>query len=98
MTLVRPRLTDFYGILLAQAQIDFAIPFFEEDIPLYVDPFLLWRSPSQVDQALHTSLINAFNYLGVLVAKGREEQAIATLILASECNEVGLGSSRTRQG
>jgi hypothetical protein len=27
MALVRPRLTDFYGISAAQAEIDFAIPF-----------------------------------------------------------------------
>lgn len=96
--IIRPRLTDHHGILLPQAELDFAIPFFDEDIPLYVDPFLLWRSPSQVDQGLHTSLINAFNHLGVLVAKGHEDRAIATLIAASECDEVGLGSSAKRQG
>jgi hypothetical protein len=59
---------------------------------------LLWRSPSQQDQALHTSLINAFNHLGQLVAKGEEQRAIANLITASECDEVGLGSSATRHG
>lgn len=96
--IVRPRLTDHHGILLPQAELDFAIPFIDEDIPLYVDPFLLWRSPSQVDQGLHTSLINAFNHLGALVVQGREGEAIATLIAASECDEVGLGSSTTRQG
>jgi hypothetical protein len=96
--LIRPRLTDHYGILVAQDQLDFAIPFLDEDIPLYVDPFLLWRSPSQMDNALHTSLINAFNYLGVLSSEGKENQAAATLIAASECDEVGLGSSSTRRG
>lgn len=98
MALIRPRLTDHYGIPAAQAELDFAIPFLEEDIPLYVDPFLLWRSPSQLDQALHTSLLNAFNHLGSLVASGREAEAVSTLITASECYEVGMGSSATRQG
>jgi hypothetical protein len=98
MALIRPRLTDHHGILLAQAELDFAIPFFDEDIPLYVDPFLLWRSPSQQDQTLHTGLINAFNHLGRLVAKGEDQQAIARLIVASECDEVGLGTSAKRQG
>jgi hypothetical protein len=56
MPLIRPRLTDYYGLMLPQAQLDFAIPFFDEDIPLYIDPFLLWRSPSQQDNALHTNL------------------------------------------
>jgi len=98
MTLVRPRLTDFYGILLAQAQIDFAIPFLDEDIPLYVDPFLLWRSPSQQDQALHTSLINSFNRLGYLAKNKREKEALDLIVRLSECDEVGLGQSRTRKG
>lgn len=98
MTLIRPRLTDYYGILAPQADLVFAIPFFDEDIPLYVDPFLLWRSPSQQDQTLHTGLINAFNNLGYLVNNGEENQAITTLIAASECDEVGLGSSSKRRG
>ena len=98
MALIRPRLTDYHGIMLPQAELDFAIPFFDEDIPLYVDPFMLWRSPSQQDNALHISLINSFNHLGFLAGNGKEPQAIETLIAASECDEVGLGSSATRRG
>jgi len=96
--LFNPRLTDHYGVSASQADLDFAIPFFKEDIPLYVDPFMLWRSPSQQDQALHTGLINAFNHLGYLNRKGRQEAALKTLITASECDEVGLGLSATRKG
>lgn len=96
--LINPRLTDFHGIAAPQTTLDFAIPFFREDIPLYLDPFLLWRSPSQQDQALHTSLINAFNHLGHLVQKGEADRAASTLIMASECDEVGLGTSATRKG
>ncbi len=59
MPLVRPRLTDHFGIALRQEEIDFAIPFLDEDIPLYVDPFLLWKSPSQQDNALHTAITNS---------------------------------------
>lgn len=98
MPIVRPRLTDFHGILLPQATTDFAIPFLDEDIPLYVDPFLLWRSPSQQDQALHTSLINSFNHLGHLMTQGQESEAVDLLVALSECDEVGLGLSRTREG
>lgn len=96
--LIRPRLTDHYGIHAAQADLDFAIPFLDEDIPLYLDPFMLWMSPSQQDQSLHTGLVNAFNHLGLLAAQGKENQAIATLVIASECDEVGLGTSLTRKG
>jgi hypothetical protein len=51
-----------------------------------------------MDQSLHTGLVNAFNHLGFLAANGNESQAIANLIAASECDEVGLGSSATRHG
>ena len=66
MNLIRPRLTDYYGINKSQSYLDFAIPFFDEDLPLYVDPFLLWKSPSQQDNALHTTITNSFNYLNYL--------------------------------
>ncbi len=77
---------------------DFAIPFLDEDIPLYLDPFLLWKSPSQQDNALHTAITNSFNHLGYLTNKGNESEAIKILIKASECYEVGLGDSRRRIG
>ena len=98
MPLVSPRLTDFHGVHLPQADLAFAVPHFDEDIPLYLDPFLLWASPSQQDQALHTSLINAFNQLGYSYRSGNEDAALDTLIRASECDEVGLGSSAKRKG
>ncbi len=98
MALVRPRFTDHYGVSLAQSDLDFAVPLLQEDIPLYVDPFLLWRSPSQQDQALHTALVNSFNRLNWLLQKGRESEAVSNLILASECDEVGLGVSATKKG
>ncbi len=98
MALVRPRLTDHFGIPLAQAKVDFAIPFLDEDIPLYVDPFLLWRSPSQQDQSLHTAMVNSFNHLGLLAKKGKKDEATKIIIALSECDEVGLGLSKTRKG
>jgi hypothetical protein len=42
LVLIRPRLTDHHGIDAAQVDLDFAIPLLDEDIPLYVDPLLLW--------------------------------------------------------
>jgi len=98
LSIVRPRLTDYYGIGVNQAELDFAIPFLDEDIPLYVDPFLLWASPSLQDNSLHTAVVNSFNHLGYLAKKGHPENAINTLISVSECDEVGLGTSRTRRG
>jgi hypothetical protein len=82
----------------SQEQVSFAIPLLDEDLPLSVDPFLLWKSPSQQDNSLHAQIINSFNYLGALYLKGRKEEAIDLLIRHSECDEVGLGNSRSRKG
>lgn len=98
MTIIRPRITDFHEIYKPQSELDFAIQFFDEDIPLYIDPFLLWKSPSQQDQALHTTIINSFNYLNFLLKKGKKNEAIVNLINLSECSEVGLGVSKSRKG
>ena len=98
MAIIRPRLTDYFNILVSQEETDFAIPFMDEDIPFCLDPFLLWRSPSMQDTSLHAMLVNSFNYLGFLVNKGKEKTAREILIKASECDEVGLGFSGTRHG
>lgn len=98
VNIIRPRLTDHHGIHKSQSELDFAIQFFDEDIPLYVDPFLLWKSPSLQDQALHTAITNSFNHLNYLVKKKRGDEAVSTLIKLSECEEVGLGVSKTRKG
>jgi hypothetical protein len=96
--LIRPRLTDHFGVHKSQAELDFVIQFLDEDLPLYVDPFLLWKSPSQQDQALHTSIVNSFNHLNYLTKKGKRDAAIETLVELSECSEVGLGLSNSRRG
>ena len=98
MSIIRPRLTDFHNIPITQEEVDFAIPFLDEDIPLYLDPFLLWKSPSMQDTALHLSITNSFNHLSHLVNKGNEKDAIDLIIRASECDEVGFGNSKTKTG
>lgn len=96
--IIRPRLSDYYNIPLLQAEVDFAIPFMDEDIPLYVDPFLLWKSPSQMDNMQHIGILNSFNSLGQMYIDGKCEDAITNLVFLSECDEVGLGLSKTRKG
>lgn len=97
-TIVRPRLNDYHGILLLQDKVDYAIPFIDEDIPLYVDPFLLWKSPSQMDNGIHSTILDSLNYIGYLAEKGLGTEAVKQLIVASECDAVGLGSSKSRKG
>ena len=98
MGIIRPRLNDYHNLPFTQADVDFAIPYLDEDIPLYLDPFLLWKSPSQQDHGLHILLTNCFNYLGHLTNSGKEDIALDILIKSSECNEVGLGLSKRRHG
>ena len=100
MPIVRPRLIDYYSIPVTQEEVDFAIPFLDEDIPLYLDPFLLWKSPSQQDNALHLMLINTFNKLGAMYLKNDDkgELLVDILVELSECSEVGLGSGKTKKG
>jgi len=98
MALIRPRLNDHYGLAFTQEEVDFAIPFLDEDLPLFVDPFLLWKSPSMQDQSLHTALVSCFNHFGHLSKTGKQDQAIDALVQISECKEVGLGSARDKRG
>jgi len=95
--IIRPRLNDYHGLFFTQEEVDFAIPFLDEDIPFYLDPFLLWKSPSQQDNSLHALITNSFNYLGSLYLKD-PKKAIEILKEISECNEVGLGNSKTKHG
>ncbi|MCW8934505.1 MAG: hypothetical protein OQK98_07250 [Gammaproteobacteria bacterium] len=96
--LIRPRFTEFNDVHVPQHELDFAIPFLNEDIPLYIDPFLIWKSPSLSDKGLHQMIIAAFNNLGALTKSGHIDKAVEQLVLASECDEVGLGNSATRKG
>lgn len=48
-----PRLIDVFGVHFTQEEVDFAIPKLHEDIPLYVDPFLLWASEKANYRVLH---------------------------------------------
>jgi len=97
MNIIRPRLNDFFDLPFRQEDVDFIIPFIGEDVPFYIDPFLLWKSPSQQDNSLHLNLINNFNFLGHQFLKGAKD-SIDILINCSECNEIGLGTSKLKTG
>lgn len=94
MVLIRPRLTDYHHIYIPQSELDFAIPFFEEDIPLYVDPFLLWKSPSYQDRSLHGSIVNSFNHLGYLKRGGKIKTLTLSSLLGPNAMRLGLGFPR----
>ena len=68
------------------------------DTPLYVDPFLLRKSPSLQDNSLHTALVASFNHFGRVALDGNRDRAIDGLIRISECSEAGLGSAVNKKG
>lgn len=39
MSLVRPRLVDHFDLPIVQEDVDFAIPYLDEDVPLCLTPF-----------------------------------------------------------
>lgn len=96
--ILRPRLTDYHGVHVSQENLDFVIPFLDEDVPLCIDPFLLWRSPSQHYNALHVEVITAFNKLAREFTSTGNPALTALVQEISECSEIGLGFSRTRKG
>ncbi len=96
--MLRPRLTEHHGINLSQEKVDFLIPFLGEDIPLCIDPFLLWKSPSQHYQSLHNLVVGAFNSLGYAYFKGEKQLTKSVLVALSECDELGLGFSSKGKG
>ncbi|HEY2851217.1 MAG TPA: hypothetical protein VGJ18_00125 [Gemmatimonadaceae bacterium] len=97
-SLIRPRLNDYYELPFTQEQVNFAIPLLDDDVPLFVDPFLLWKSPSQQDRSLHREALAAFDRIARGGVSGDREKAIQQLIAISECAEAGLGSAKQKKG
>ena len=49
---IRPRLNDVFNLPFTQEEADFAIPFLDEDLPLFLDPFLLSVPPKILPLAI----------------------------------------------
>lgn len=55
--IVNPRLSDVFGLVIRQDEVDFVVPHLREDLPLYLDPFLLWKSEDPQHRQLHADLL-----------------------------------------
>jgi len=55
--IVYPRLSDVFGLIIRQDEVDFVAPHLREDMPLYLDPFLLWKSDYPQCRPLHADLL-----------------------------------------
>ena len=97
--LVNPRLSDVFGLVIRQDEVDFVVPHIREDLPLYLDPFLLWKSDEPQYQALHTTLLGFVERVRKHVVEGRTVKARALLAEVSEPVELGLGyASGSKRG
>ncbi|SRR6266508_6040334 len=72
---VNPRLIDYFDLGFTQDDVDFAIPHLKEDIPLYIDPFLFWKSDREDYQYHHSELLAFFERLRQDVLSGRRLKA-----------------------
>lgn len=98
MGTANPRLIDVFGAEFTQEDVDFAIPRLEQDIPLYVDPFLLWASDSPEYMHWHSVIVEFCHRIAVLSIRAPDEARR----LLSGCREdasLGLGyGARSRNG
>src|SRR6266436_2658960 len=94
-----PRLIDVFGSNFTQDDVEFAIPKLQEDLPLYVDPFLLWNSSKDEYRVLHEQLLDFFRVLSLRVRKGDVSGAAQLLAGCEEPRAMGLGyASGTKRG
>lgn len=89
--LANPRLSDLFDLVIRQDQVSFVIPHVREDLPLALDPFLLWQSESTEYQDLHKHLISFADFVCGEAAAGRTGHAMMALGGVMELAELGLG-------
>ncbi len=81
-----------------QDQVDFVIPRLDEDLPLCIDPFLLFKSRDESVRQLHRSLIGVFNE-GIKLYESNRLTEFRQLIGFPEVSEIGMGySEHSQQG
>jgi hypothetical protein len=78
---------------LSQFKVDFVIPRSGVDIPLGIDPFLLYKSRNPLFAALHSIVLKTFN-AGIEALRRRERSSACYLFDLPEVSEVGLGYTK----
>lgn len=81
---------------VSQFEVDFVIPRLGSDLPLGIDPFLLYKSRHNDLSELHDSIINVFATAIELVSNAKYSQAEA-LLHFPEVSEIGFGYSESNK-
>jgi hypothetical protein len=76
-----------------QFEVDFVIPRVGIDIPIGIDPFLLFKSRDIILSELHSLILKAFNK-GIELVRTDNKQAAQKLFDFPEVAEIGLGYAR----
>lgn len=85
-------------INLSQQDVDFLIPKLDKDVPLAIDPFLLYKSKNQEYKALHSKILDVFNEGIKLFDLGKKFDT-ERIIDFPEVKEIGLGYGKnTKRG
>jgi hypothetical protein len=78
---------------VSQFEVDFVIPRVGIDLPMGIDPFLLFKSRDVALSELHSTILEAFNYGVDLVRKEQTDDA-RYLFKFPEVSEIGLGYTK----
>ncbi len=78
---------------ISQFEVDFVIPRLGVDIPVGIDPFLLFKSKDPELSTLHTSILSVLNQ-GVRHIRSREFGEAKELLTFPEVPEIGLGYTK----
>jgi hypothetical protein len=79
---------------ISQYEVDFVIPYVGADIPLGIDPFLLYKSRDPKFAKLHSQVLDAFNY-GVNLVRHKKFREAENHFKYPEVKEIGFGYSKT---
>src|SRR5438128_1204615 len=78
---------------VSQYEVDFVIPRIGIDVPVGIDPFLLFKSRDPDLRRLHEIVIEAFR-LGIELITGDRIPDARALLRFPEVSEIGLGYTR----
>ena len=84
-----------FGLSFTQSEVDFVIPNLTIDLPLCIDPFLLYKSKDASLRGLHQNLLSLFNQGIQFYCEGKRRD-LDKLIDFPEVNEIELGPGYVR--
>jgi hypothetical protein len=88
-----------FGLVIRQDEVDFVVPHMREDLPLCLDPFLLWKSEDPHYRELHNVLLGFVEQVRTHALTGHVIAAQRLLTEVREPVELGLGyAAGTKRG